>query len=289
MGQFDGLSKTTNLKLNKPSYDNVADIEALNENADILDTEISKIKGKYVSSVNGKTGDVTIEKYTHPNSGVNAGTYRKVTVNAQGHVTVGVDGAVPITEGGTGASNAEQALRNLGVATQAEAEAGVIDNKIMTPLMVLQSILKNAPKQDLTPYAKLASPAFTGKPTAPTAAKTANDTQIATTAFVHALAGAVNNGGIVAQSLGPNGFVKFANGLILQWGACVLPDTDYLEITFPIAFSNNCWFACGSPYYESLYRGGTQTVDTQCYTKESFIAHAYNISNFPIKWIALGD
>ena len=75
----------------------------------------------------------------------------------------------------------------------------------------------------------------------------------------------------------------------VQWGACVLPDTDYLEITFPIAFSNNCWFACGSPYYESLYRGGTQTVDTQCYTKESFIAHAYNISNFPIKWIALGD
>lgn len=123
MGQFDGLSKTTNLKLNKPSYDNVADIEALNENADILDTEISKIKGKYVSSVNGKTGDVTIEKYTHPNSGVNAGTYRKVTVNAQGHVTVGVDGAVPITEGGTGASNAEQARTNLG-----------IDNLDLTPV-----------------------------------------------------------------------------------------------------------------------------------------------------------
>ena len=115
MGQFDGLPKTTNLKLNKPSYDNVADIEALNENADILDTEISKIKGKYVSSVNGKTGDVTIEKYTHPNSGVNAGTYRKVTVNAQGHVTAGVDGAVPITEGGTGATNASQARTNLGI------------------------------------------------------------------------------------------------------------------------------------------------------------------------------
>ena len=98
MGKFDGLSKTTNLKLNKPSYDNVADIEALNENADILDTEISKIKGKYVSSVNGKTGDVTIEKYTHPNSGVNAGTYRKVTVNAQGHVTVGVDGALKVVQ-----------------------------------------------------------------------------------------------------------------------------------------------------------------------------------------------
>ena len=32
---FEGLPKTPNLKLNKPGYDNVADIEALNENADI--------------------------------------------------------------------------------------------------------------------------------------------------------------------------------------------------------------------------------------------------------------
>ena len=31
---FEGLPKTPNLKLNKPGYDNVADIEALNENAD---------------------------------------------------------------------------------------------------------------------------------------------------------------------------------------------------------------------------------------------------------------
>ena len=285
MGQFDGLSKTTNLKLNKPSYDNVADIEALNENADILDTEISKIKGKYVSSVNGKTGDVTIEKYTHPNSGVNAGTYRKVTVNAQGHVTVGVDGAVPITEGGTGASNAEQALRNLGVATQAEAEAGVIDNKIMTPLMVLQSILKNAPKQDLTPYAKLASPAFTGKPTAPTAAKTANDTQIATTAFVHALAGAVNNGGIVAQSLGPNGFVKFANGLILQWGHCDKSGA----FNFPISFNNI--FAAYASWSTSAKGYRTYAINICEVTNAGASVKCDNssIGVDSVAWLALGD
>ena len=28
----------------------------------------------------------------------------------------------------------------------------------------------------------------------------------------------VVGGGIIAQSLGENGYVKFANGLILQWG-----------------------------------------------------------------------
>ena len=41
---FEGLPKTPNLSLNKPGYDNVADIEALNENSDILDDEINTIK-----------------------------------------------------------------------------------------------------------------------------------------------------------------------------------------------------------------------------------------------------
>lgn len=41
---------------------------------------------------------------------------------------------------------------------------------------------------DLDEYAKKVSPALSGTPTAPTAAKTVNNTQIATTAFVHLLA-----------------------------------------------------------------------------------------------------
>lgn len=41
---------------------------------------------------------------------------------------------------------------------------------------------------------------------------------------------AANTGGIVAASLTANGYVKFANGLILQWGNAANP------VTFPIAF-----------------------------------------------------
>ena len=41
---------------------------------------------------------------------------------------------------------------------------------------------------------------------------------------------AANTGGIVAASLTNNGYVKFANGLILQWGNAANP------VTFPIAF-----------------------------------------------------
>ena len=42
-------------------------------------------------------------KYTHPNSGVKAGTYRSVTVNAQGHVTAGTN---PTTLSGYGITDA---------------------------------------------------------------------------------------------------------------------------------------------------------------------------------------
>ena len=85
---FEGLPKTPNLKLNKPGYDNVADIEALNENADILDAEIQGIKNTFVKSVNG----------------INAGD--------GGNVDLGI---MPIAKGGTGASTAEQARTNLGI------------------------------------------------------------------------------------------------------------------------------------------------------------------------------
>lgn len=88
MSMFEGLPKTPNLKLNKPGYDNVADIEALNENADILDEEIQGIKNTFVKSVNG----------------INAGD--------GGNVDLGI---IPISQGGTGASTAEQARTNLGI------------------------------------------------------------------------------------------------------------------------------------------------------------------------------
>ena len=51
------------------------------------------ISGKTVTYAkgDGTTGTITIQDtvYTHPNSGVSAGTYTSVTVNAQGHVTGG--------------------------------------------------------------------------------------------------------------------------------------------------------------------------------------------------------
>ena len=44
-------------------------------------------------------------------------------------------------------------------------------------------------------------------------------------------------GGIVKESLNTDGYIKYANGLIIQWGATELSGENK-TITFPIAFTN---------------------------------------------------
>ena len=95
------------------------------------------------STVNGHTvlSDVpanakfTDTVYTHPNSGVTAGTYKSVTVNAQGHVTAGTN---PTTLSGYGI-------------TDAKISNGVItlgDNSI-TPLTNHQSLANYYTKSEV--------------------------------------------------------------------------------------------------------------------------------------------
>lgn len=190
MSDFQGLPKTTNLNLNKPGYDNVADIMALNENADIIDgaiktniDDIANIKKGYVKTVNGvgvdSKGNVNVKEYTHPASGVTAGSYRKVTVDDLGHVTAGENTILAIAEGGTGADNATSALSKLGI-------LGAIVNASVRGKTITFT------KKDNTKFSI--------------------DTQD-------------TNNGIVAALLEQNGYVKFSNGLILQWGNAVKSDT----------------------------------------------------------------
>ena len=95
---------------------------------------------------------------------------------------------------------------------------------------------------DLSTLAPKASPALTGSPTAPTQGTSDNSTKIATTAFVRNLINQFKNdgtlGGIVGGSLTQNGWVKFSNGLILQWGYYAQANNTY---NFPITFPNKCF------------------------------------------------
>lgn len=58
--------------------------------------------------------------------------------------------------------------------------------------------------------------------------------------LLSATASAANTGGIVAANLADNGYVKFANGLIVQWGKKTLNGRNK-NFTYPITF-NTLWY-----------------------------------------------
>ena len=124
------------------------------------------------------------------------------------------------------------------------------DGVVNTILQILKAIQDGngnnivntyATKTDMNTKAPLASPTFTGSPKATTPSSTDNSTRIATTAFVKALVGAANNGGIVSANLAQNGYVKFANGFILQWGYIAF-SAQTGTFNFPISFPSACRF-----------------------------------------------
>ena len=85
--------------------------------------------------------------------------------------------------------------------------------------------------------AKLESPTFTGTPTAPTSVAGATGEQLANLDFVNSMLGGNT---IPAISKATNGYVKIANGLILQWGNVALGGNRQVTVTFPITFPNKC-------------------------------------------------
>ena len=242
MSDFQGLPKTKNLNLNKPGYDNVADIMALNENADIIDAaiktnidDIANIKKGYVKTVNGvgvdSKGNVNVKEYTHPASGVTAGSYRKVTVDTLGHVTAGENPILAVAEGGTGADNATSALSNLGI-------LGAIVNASVSGKTITFT------KKDNTKFSI--------------------DTQD-------------TNNGIVAALLEQNGYVKFSNGLILQWGYAKSNE----NVILPIPFANETWKIASMSTTKSY--DYTPTVVSK--TNRSFEPGAWGL---PYDYIAIG-
>lgn len=107
----DAGYKTTD---NNTTYTLGAPTSATNGNAtiDLVDSGSNKksvkITGSGAASVTtNANGEIVVSStntvYSHPNSGVTAGTYRSVTVNAQGHVTGGTN---PTTLAGYGITDA---------------------------------------------------------------------------------------------------------------------------------------------------------------------------------------
>ena len=85
-----------------------------------------------------------------------------------------------------------------------------------------------------------------------------NSTRVATTAFVQSLINSLKGsigGAIVASNLAQNGYVKFSNGLIIQWGYMFKTGDSNAVFTYPIKFSSRVVFADYFIKIKNSYQG----------------------------------
>ena len=130
-------------------------------------------------------------------------------------------------------------------------------------------------------YATKASPAFSGTPTSPTPATSDNSTKIATTEFVRNLINQFKTdgtlGGIIGGSLTQNGWVKFSNGLILQWGNNNGQGSYSRKVySFPVAYSSAVYMMSANP------KGNVGTGATKN-------AHSANVESLTQFSISVGE
>lgn len=133
------------------------------DNADIHFTSAERTKLSGIAA--------NANNYTHPNSGVTAGTYKSVTVNAQGHITSGTN---PTTLAGYGITDAEtKGAANTALASAKEYTDDVIADEIANR----DTAIANAKSSAIS---TASSDATTKANNALASAKTYTDTAVAT-------------------------------------------------------------------------------------------------------------
>lgn len=93
---------------------------------------------------------------------------------------------------------------------------------------------------------------------------------------------------IVAALLEQNGYIKFSNGLILQWGNSNAINRD-TTVTFPIAFSV-LYSVVGVPKSSSNLSGSNSNFGVKSQNNKSFVANMYDSGNgyAGFNWCAFG-
>ena len=140
-----------------------------------------------------------------------------------------------------------------------------------------------------------ASPAFSGTPTAPTPGTSDNGTRVATTAFVRNLLNGGSFGTISAISLNTNGYVKFSNGLIIQWGSYSSGRQGYPtasnSFNFPIAFPSVCYSVVLAPQDFDIYKvswSTTKATITSAAVSEKATTGKQDGYTNAVRYIAIG-
>lgn len=123
--------------------------------------------------------------------------------------------------------------------------------------------------------APLASPTFTGVPTAPTAASGTSTTQLATTAFVNP-----------GSSHITSGYEKLASGLIMQWGTAN-STVSGATVTFPLAFPTACFNVVAT--FAAAVADGTNPLVCSTLTTANFNLRSIDAGTVSCFWQAVGN
>lgn len=100
-----------------------------------------------------------------------------------------------------------------------------------------------------------------------------------------ACADSIGGGGIVAQLLKQNGYVKFANGLILQWGKSLTAESK-ASVTFPIAFERIVYFV--DVFSLEAGRPCLFTKSHPITTNGFYWEYNYHSDDVGVQWLAIG-
>lgn len=123
---------------------------------------------------------------------------------------------------------------------------------------------------------------------APTPVASSNSTNIATTAFVKSVLSSSGNG-LATFSKATNGYYKFNNGLIIQWGRAG-QSTNERAVNFPTPFSNTNYAIVANPTTsnttESFY--SIATDESQKNTSSCVLRCSGHINTVAWLWIAIG-
>lgn len=265
--------------------------EAVNMNLDAhnrnADAHANGISGK---STGLKTGRNLKVNLASPYSAVFDGT-----ADATG---IGVSGILPVANGGTGKSNlgavnvgsanklaTPRSINVSGTGLTGTAKSFDGSGNITIPITLANSLLAMA---GVTPSAgKL--PYFTGASSAGLTelsafARTILDDTSAAAVRNTINANASTCGGIVAQSLTQNGYAKFANGLIIQWGNQQAGNNweIYYPIVVNVVFSVIC---IDNGAENNLF----QYLGCNAQNKNNgFTVYSSNQSNFALSWLMIG-
>jgi hypothetical protein len=129
--------------------------------------------------------------------------------------------------------------------------------------------------------------------TAPTPAVSSNNTSIATTAFVKSVLSG-NDVGLAKFSKAQNGYYKFSNGLIIQWGTTNIPGSTTvgtsLSQTLPTPFTTENYGVTANVFaVQQAYARGHVSLNGKSTTTVIFrLSDMTYVAGGNIYWVAIG-